>query len=166
MSLQLPKCQSDLIPKTKEPLHGIRYRIVPDILIAIGLSVQIINITGTTSVDSRLTRIGLSGTTPRKGSADCFPWNVQEDRILLNPSYCIGHVQPTFSPARLQLDCSKNVDDEAVEQRINEDSKMESCEVLSDDDIMSRVTCGTEKTRNFEECPESDEENLVKRQKN
>ncbi|GBN79812.1 hypothetical protein AVEN_206227-1 [Araneus ventricosus] len=67
--------------------------------------------------------------------------------------------------ARLQLDCSENVDEEAVEQWINEDSKMECCEVLSDDDIVSRVTCGSEETRNFEECPESDEENFVKQQK-
>ncbi|GBM68497.1 hypothetical protein AVEN_225571-1, partial [Araneus ventricosus] len=51
-----------------------------------------------------------------KGSADCGRWNVREDRILLNPSYCIGLVQPTLSPARLQLDCSENVDEEAVEQ--------------------------------------------------
>ncbi|GBN12607.1 hypothetical protein AVEN_209355-1, partial [Araneus ventricosus] len=38
-------------------------------------------------------------------------------------------------------------------------------EVLRDDDIVSRVTCGTEETRNFEECPESDEENLETHQK-
>ncbi|GBM40660.1 hypothetical protein AVEN_31444-1, partial [Araneus ventricosus] len=38
-------------------------------------------------------------------------------------------------------------------------------EVLRDDDIVSRVTCGSEETRNFEECPESDEENLVTHQK-
>ncbi|GBO11807.1 hypothetical protein AVEN_30243-1 [Araneus ventricosus] len=42
---------------------------------------------------------------------------------------------------------------------------LECCEVLSDDDIVSRVTCGSEETRNFEECPESDEENLVTHQK-
>ncbi|GBN21888.1 hypothetical protein AVEN_215246-1 [Araneus ventricosus] len=74
-------------------------------------------------------------------------------------------VQPTLSPARLQLDCSENVDEEAVEQWINEDSTSECCEVLSDDDIVSRVTCGSEETRNFEECPESDEVNLVTHQK-
>ncbi|GBM67313.1 hypothetical protein AVEN_37090-1 [Araneus ventricosus] len=74
-------------------------------------------------------------------------------------------VQLTLSPARLQLDCSENVDEEAVEQWINEDSTLECCEVLSDDDIVSRVTCGSEETRNFEECPESDEENLVTHQK-
>ncbi|GBO39646.1 hypothetical protein AVEN_209855-1 [Araneus ventricosus] len=73
--------------------------------------------------------------------------------------------EPTLSPTRLQLDCSENVDEEAVEQWINEDSTLECCEVLSDDDIVSRVTCGLEETRNFEECPESDEENLVTHQK-
>ncbi|GBN83031.1 hypothetical protein AVEN_81433-1, partial [Araneus ventricosus] len=105
--------------------------------------------------DSRLNGIGLSVTTPpKKGSADCGRWNVREDRILLNPSYCIGFV-----------DRSENVDEEAVEQWINEDSTLECCEVLSDDDVVSRVTCGSEETRNFEECPESDEENLVTHQK-
>ncbi|GBM74384.1 hypothetical protein AVEN_161278-1 [Araneus ventricosus] len=44
-------------------------------------------------------------------------------------------------------------------------TKMECCEVLSDDDIVSRVTCGLEETRNFEECLESDEESLVEQQK-
>ncbi|GBN38042.1 hypothetical protein AVEN_231699-1 [Araneus ventricosus] len=120
------------------------------------------------TVESRLTGIGLSGTTlppKEKGSADCGRWNVREDRILLNPSYCIGLVQPTLSPARFQLDCSENVDEEAVEQWINENSTSECCEVLSDDDIVSRVTCGSEETRNFEEYPESDEENLVVHQK-
>ncbi|GBO38386.1 hypothetical protein AVEN_21358-1 [Araneus ventricosus] len=84
-----------------------------------------------------------------------------EDHILLNLSYCIGLVEPTLNPARLQLDCSENVDEEAIEQRVNEDSTLECCEVLSDDDAVSRVTCGSEETRNFEECPESDEENLA-----
>ncbi|GBN80316.1 hypothetical protein AVEN_14398-1 [Araneus ventricosus] len=119
--------------------------------------------------DSRLTGIGLSGTTSpspqKKGNADCGRWNVREDRILLNPSYCIGLVQPTLSPARLQLDCSENVNEEAVEQWINEDSTLEYCEVLSDDDIVPRVTCGSEETRIFEECPESVEEDLVTHQK-
>ncbi|GBO05564.1 hypothetical protein AVEN_88711-1, partial [Araneus ventricosus] len=71
----------------------------------------------------------------KEGSADGGRWNVREDRILLNPSYCIGLVQPTLSPARLQLDCSENVNEEAVEHWINEDSTLECCEVLSDDDI-------------------------------
>ncbi|GBN05047.1 hypothetical protein AVEN_250570-1, partial [Araneus ventricosus] len=102
---------------------------------------------------------------PEKESTDCGRWNVWEDRIFLNPSYCIGLVQPTLSSARLQLDCYENVDEEAVEQWINEDSTLKCCEVLSDDDIVSRGTCGSEETRNFEECPESDEENLVIHQK-
>ncbi|GBM58747.1 hypothetical protein AVEN_183575-1 [Araneus ventricosus] len=119
--------------------------------------------------NSRLTWIGLSGLwiilndPPKK--ADCGRWNVREDRILLNPSYCIRLVQPTLSPARFQLNCSENVDEEAVEQWINEDSTLECCEVLNDDDIVSRVTCGSEETTNFEECPEIDEENLVTHQK-
>ncbi|GBN08739.1 hypothetical protein AVEN_64893-1 [Araneus ventricosus] len=71
----------------------------------------------------------------------------------------------TLSPSRLQSDCSENVDEEAVEQWINEDSISECCKVLSDDDIVSRVRCDSEETRNFEECPESDEENLVTHQK-
>ncbi|GBL89447.1 hypothetical protein AVEN_259047-1, partial [Araneus ventricosus] len=79
--------------------------------------------------------------------------------------FCIGLIQPTLSPARLQLDCSENVDEEAVEQWINEDSALECRKVLSDDDIVSRVTCASEETRNFEECSESDEENLVTYQK-
>ncbi|GBM76340.1 hypothetical protein AVEN_99980-1 [Araneus ventricosus] len=94
------------------------------------------------TVDSRLTGTGLSGTTPKKGNADYGRWNVWEDRILLNPSYCSGLVQPTLSLDILQLDCSENVNEEAVEQWINEDSRLECCEVLSDDDIVSRVTCG------------------------
>ncbi|GBM69956.1 hypothetical protein AVEN_210607-1 [Araneus ventricosus] len=77
----------------------------------------------------------------------------------------MGLVEPTLSPARLQLDCSENVDEEAVEQWINEDSTLECCEVLRDDDIVSRVTCGSEETRNLEECPKSDEDNLVTPQK-
>ncbi|GBM14207.1 hypothetical protein AVEN_167294-1 [Araneus ventricosus] len=81
---------------------------------------------------------------------------VREDRILLNLSYCIGLVQPTLSSARLE---------EAVKQWINEDSTLECCEVLSDDNIVSCVNYGSEETRNFEECPESDEENLVTHQK-
>ncbi|GBM18356.1 hypothetical protein AVEN_127808-1 [Araneus ventricosus] len=69
----------------------------------------------------------------------------------------------TLSPARLLLDCSEKdqKDEEAVEQWINEDSTWECCEVLSEDDIVSRVTCGSEER----ERPESDEENLVTHQK-
>ncbi|GBN70587.1 hypothetical protein AVEN_88852-1 [Araneus ventricosus] len=66
---------------------------------------------------------------------------------------------------RLPLDGSENVDEIAVEQWINEDSTFECCEVLSDDDIVSRVTYDSEGTRNFEECSESDEENLATHQK-
>ncbi|GBN23075.1 hypothetical protein AVEN_267847-1, partial [Araneus ventricosus] len=64
-----------------------------------------------------------------------------------------------------KLDWSENVDEEAVEQWINEDSTWECCEDLSDDDIVSHVTSGSEETRNFEKCPEIDEENLVTHQK-
>ncbi|GBN02325.1 hypothetical protein AVEN_228680-1 [Araneus ventricosus] len=103
------------------------------------------------TVDSRLTGIILSRSTPprKKGSADCGSWNVWEDRILLNPSYCIGLVQPTLIPAILQLDCSENVDVEAVEQWISEDSTLECCEILSGLDIVSRVTCGSGKNKEF-----------------
>ncbi|GBM36247.1 hypothetical protein AVEN_71953-1 [Araneus ventricosus] len=76
-----------------------------------------------------------------------------------------GLIQTTFSPARLQLDCSENVDEEAVEQCINQDSTFECCDALSEDDIVSCVTCGSVETRNFEKCPESDEGNLVTHQK-
>ncbi|GBN83349.1 hypothetical protein AVEN_9731-1, partial [Araneus ventricosus] len=68
-------------------------------------------------------------------------------------------------PARLTLDCSENEDEEAVEQWINEDLTLECCEVLSEVDIVSCVTCGSEETRNFGEYPESDEGNLVTHQK-
>ncbi|GBO08157.1 hypothetical protein AVEN_218873-1 [Araneus ventricosus] len=76
-----------------------------------------------------------------------------------------AHLQRKILEDLRKLDCSENVDEEAVEQWINEDSTLECCEVLSDDYIVSRVTCGSEETRNFEECPESDEENLVTHQK-
>ncbi|GBO02599.1 hypothetical protein AVEN_273299-1, partial [Araneus ventricosus] len=111
--------------------------------------------------DSRLTRIGLCGTTPPK-----------KRKCRLLPLECLGrpHSSQPFllywtCPARLRLDCSENMDEEAVEQWINEDSTLECCEVLSVDDIVSRVTCGSEETSNFEKCPESDEENLVTQQK-
>ncbi|GBM72349.1 hypothetical protein AVEN_178029-1, partial [Araneus ventricosus] len=80
--------------------------------------------------------------------------------LLFNDGFS-GIIGTLNELARLQLDCSENIDEEAVEQWINEDSKLECCEVLSDDDIVSRATCGSEETRNFEECPESDEENLL-----
>ncbi|GBO32880.1 hypothetical protein AVEN_22433-1, partial [Araneus ventricosus] len=72
-----------------------------------------------------------------------------------------AHLQRKILEDLRKLDSSENMDEEAVEQWINEDSTLECCEVLSDDDIVSRVTCGSEETRNFEECPESDEENLA-----
>ncbi|GBO20045.1 hypothetical protein AVEN_9657-1, partial [Araneus ventricosus] len=56
---------------------------------------------------------------------------------------------PTLSPGRFQFDYSENVDEESVEQWINEDSTLEYCEVLSDDDIVSHVTCGSEETRDL-----------------
>ncbi|GBM35983.1 hypothetical protein AVEN_78082-1 [Araneus ventricosus] len=62
-----------------------------------------------------------------------------------------AHLQRKILEDLRKLDCSENVDDEEVEQWINEDSTLESC--------------GSEETRNFEECPESDEENLVIHQK-
>ncbi|GBM28024.1 hypothetical protein AVEN_27416-1 [Araneus ventricosus] len=85
-----------------------------------------------------------------------------EQKGYPRPAEALG---PTLSPARHQLDCSENVAEKAVEQWVNENSTLECSEVLSDDDIVSRITCGSEETRNFEECPESDEENLVTHQK-
>lgn len=57
------------------------------------------------------------------------------------------------------LEGSENVDELAVQQWIDEDSKLESYEVLSDDEIVSRVTCDSEETRNEES--ESDQECLL-----
>ncbi|GBM98835.1 Jerky -like [Araneus ventricosus] len=76
-----------------------------------------------------------------------------------------SHLQRKILEDLRKLDRSENVDEEAVEQRINEDSTLECYEVLRDDDIVSRVICCSEETRNFEECPENDEENLVTHQK-
>ncbi|GBO37434.1 hypothetical protein AVEN_104239-1, partial [Araneus ventricosus] len=56
---------------------------------------------------------------------------------------------PTLSRGRFQFDCSENVGEEAVEQWINEDSTLECCEVLSDDVIVSHVTCGSEETKDL-----------------
>ena len=39
-------CDFDLIPKMKEPLRGIRFRTVPEILQAVDRSIQTINTTG------------------------------------------------------------------------------------------------------------------------
>ncbi|GBN15469.1 hypothetical protein AVEN_248385-1 [Araneus ventricosus] len=55
-----------------------------------------------------------------------------------------AHLQRKILEDMRKLDCSENVDEGAVEQWINEDSTLECCEVLSDDDIVSRVTCGSE----------------------
>ena len=39
-------CDFDLIPKMKEPLRGIRFRTVPEILQAVDRSIRTINTTG------------------------------------------------------------------------------------------------------------------------
>ena len=39
-------CDFDLIPKMKEPLRGIRFRTVPEILKAVDRSIRTINTTG------------------------------------------------------------------------------------------------------------------------
>ncbi|GBL86889.1 hypothetical protein AVEN_218641-1 [Araneus ventricosus] len=85
---------------------------------------------------------------------------ILSDKEILTDDDDSAHLQ-----RKILVDCSENVDEEAVEQWINEDSTMECCKVVSDDDIASRVTWGSDETRNFEECPESDEENLVTQQK-
>jgi len=43
----LSPCDFDLIPKMKEPLRGIRFRTVPEILQAVDCSIRTINTTGT-----------------------------------------------------------------------------------------------------------------------
>lgn len=40
-----------------------------------------------------------------------------------------------------KLNCSYNVDEVPVKKRIKHDSKLEWYEILSDDDIMWRITC-------------------------
>ena len=45
-SLSLSPCDFDLIPKMKEPLRGIRFRTVPEILQAVERSIRTINTTG------------------------------------------------------------------------------------------------------------------------
>ena len=42
----LSPCDFHLIPKMKEPLRGIRFRIVPEILQAVDRSIRTINTTG------------------------------------------------------------------------------------------------------------------------
>jgi len=44
---ELSPCDFDLIPKMKEPLRGIRFRTVPEILQAVDRSIRTINTTGT-----------------------------------------------------------------------------------------------------------------------
>ena len=44
--IQNSSCDFDLIPKMKEPLRGIRFRTVPEILQAVDRSIRTINITG------------------------------------------------------------------------------------------------------------------------
>ena len=44
--LQCSPCDFDLIPKMKEPLRGIRFRTVPEILQAVDRSLRTINTTG------------------------------------------------------------------------------------------------------------------------
>ena len=45
-SKHVSPCDFDLIPKMKEPLRGIRFRTVPEILQAVDRSIRTINITG------------------------------------------------------------------------------------------------------------------------
>ena len=46
----LSPCDFDLIPKMKEPLRGIRFRTVPEILQAVDRSIRTINTTGAAKV--------------------------------------------------------------------------------------------------------------------
>ena len=48
-------CDFDLIPKMKEPLRGIRFRTVPEILQAVDRSIRTINTTGAAKGMLRLT---------------------------------------------------------------------------------------------------------------
>ena len=50
----LNSCDFDLIPKMKEPLRGIRFRTVPEILQAVDRSIRTINTTGAAEVILRL----------------------------------------------------------------------------------------------------------------
>ena len=64
-----------------------------------------------------------------------------------------------------KLDCSENVGEETVRQWINENFKVECYKVLSDNDIVLRIACDSEKTKNYEKCSESNGENLITHQK-
>jgi len=50
----LSPCDFDLIPKMKEPLRGIPFRNIPEILQAVDRSIRTINTTGTAKVILRL----------------------------------------------------------------------------------------------------------------
>ena len=50
----LSPCDFHLIPKMKEPLRGIRFRTVPEILQAVDRSIRTINKTGAAKVILRL----------------------------------------------------------------------------------------------------------------
>ena len=50
----LSPCDFDLIPKMKEPLRGIRFRTVPEILQAVDRSIRTINTTGAAKCILRL----------------------------------------------------------------------------------------------------------------
>jgi len=52
----LSPCDFDLIPKMKEPLRGIRFRTVPEILQAVDRSIHTINTTGAAKGILRLPR--------------------------------------------------------------------------------------------------------------
>ncbi|PNF37863.1 hypothetical protein B7P43_G07421 [Cryptotermes secundus] len=55
-SPDLRPCDFDLIPKMKEPLRGIRFRTVPEILHAVDGSIRTINTTGATSLATGCTQ--------------------------------------------------------------------------------------------------------------
>ncbi|PNF41612.1 hypothetical protein B7P43_G10451 [Cryptotermes secundus] len=55
-SLDLSPCDFDLIPKMKEPLCGIRFRTVPEILQAVDCSIRTINTTGAAKGRGLITR--------------------------------------------------------------------------------------------------------------
>ena len=50
-------CDFDLIPKMEEPLRGIRFRTVPEILQAVDRSIRTINTTGILRLPHRWQRV-------------------------------------------------------------------------------------------------------------
>ena len=52
----LSRCDFDFIPKMKEPLRGIRFRTVPEILQAVDCSIRTINTTAAAKGILRLPR--------------------------------------------------------------------------------------------------------------